>query len=242
MSAVGLRRARPRSARSRRPRSRWPTSTATATRTRSWPRPTGCGGSSTRAGTATTRSRCAWPGASRTGAGWGRRSRSGPGACGRRSRRRPRCRCPLRPTWCSASARERPPDAVRIIWVSGIVQTETETGAAAEPGRRTALAVRRARPQALVVPVPLRLERRAVRVPHRLPRGGGDGLHRGPRRPERPRPGGVRADRARAARAPGRAVRAAGHERARGGAVPGPPPAPRDRPPGGRRSSSRTRA
>jgi hypothetical protein len=33
------------------------------------------------------------------------------------------------------------PDAVRIIWVSGIVQTETDLGAAAEPGRRTALAV-----------------------------------------------------------------------------------------------------
>jgi Tfp pilus assembly protein PilF len=33
------------------------------------------------------------------------------------------------------------PDAVRIIWVSGIVQTETETGAAAAPGRRAALAV-----------------------------------------------------------------------------------------------------
>ena len=33
------------------------------------------------------------------------------------------------------------PDAVRIIWVSGIVQTETETGAAAEPGRRAALTV-----------------------------------------------------------------------------------------------------
>jgi tetratricopeptide (TPR) repeat protein len=33
------------------------------------------------------------------------------------------------------------PDAVRIIWVSGIVQTETEMGASAEPGRRAALAV-----------------------------------------------------------------------------------------------------
>jgi Tfp pilus assembly protein PilF len=33
------------------------------------------------------------------------------------------------------------PDAVRVIWVSGIVQTETEVGAAAGPGRRTALAV-----------------------------------------------------------------------------------------------------
>jgi tetratricopeptide (TPR) repeat protein len=33
------------------------------------------------------------------------------------------------------------PDAVRVIWVSGIVQTETEMGAAAEPGRRAALAV-----------------------------------------------------------------------------------------------------
>jgi len=33
------------------------------------------------------------------------------------------------------------PDAVRVIWVSGIVQTETEMGAAAEPGRRAALAI-----------------------------------------------------------------------------------------------------
>jgi tetratricopeptide (TPR) repeat protein len=33
------------------------------------------------------------------------------------------------------------PDAVRVIWVSGIVQTETETGASAEPGRRASLAV-----------------------------------------------------------------------------------------------------
>jgi hypothetical protein len=32
-------------------------------------------------------------------------------------------------------------DAVRIIWVSGIVQTETEMGASAAPGRRAALAV-----------------------------------------------------------------------------------------------------
>jgi hypothetical protein len=33
------------------------------------------------------------------------------------------------------------PDAVRIIWVSGIVQTETEVGAPSAPGRRMALAV-----------------------------------------------------------------------------------------------------
>ncbi len=33
------------------------------------------------------------------------------------------------------------PDAVRVIWVSGIVQTETEMGASGEPGRRAALAV-----------------------------------------------------------------------------------------------------
>jgi Tfp pilus assembly protein PilF len=33
------------------------------------------------------------------------------------------------------------PDAVRVIWVSGIVQTETEMGTAAGAGRRTALAV-----------------------------------------------------------------------------------------------------
>jgi hypothetical protein len=33
------------------------------------------------------------------------------------------------------------PDAVRIIWVSGIVQTETEMGVSVEPGRRAALPV-----------------------------------------------------------------------------------------------------
>jgi Tfp pilus assembly protein PilF len=33
------------------------------------------------------------------------------------------------------------PDAVRVIWVSGIVQTETEVGGAAEPGKRVALAI-----------------------------------------------------------------------------------------------------
>jgi Flp pilus assembly protein TadD len=33
------------------------------------------------------------------------------------------------------------PDAVRVIWVSGIVQTETDFPAAPEPGRRTALGV-----------------------------------------------------------------------------------------------------
>ncbi|HEX9189216.1 MAG TPA: CRTAC1 family protein, partial [Vicinamibacteria bacterium] len=37
--------------------------------------------------------------------------------------------------------RREAPDAVRIIWVSGIVQTETETGGAPASGRRTALAV-----------------------------------------------------------------------------------------------------
>jgi tetratricopeptide (TPR) repeat protein len=37
---------------------------------------------------------------------------------------------------------ERPaPDAVRVIWVSGIVQTETDFPAAPEPGRRTALGI-----------------------------------------------------------------------------------------------------
>ncbi|HXK12616.1 MAG TPA: FG-GAP-like repeat-containing protein [Vicinamibacteria bacterium] len=33
------------------------------------------------------------------------------------------------------------PDAVRVIWISGIVQTETETGGTAEAGRRAALTV-----------------------------------------------------------------------------------------------------
>ena len=91
-----------------------------------------------------------------------------------------RARWPRPPTSSSASARGTAPDAVRVIWVSGIVQTETETGAAAGRADAVALAVERARPQAVVVPVPLRLERRALRVRHRLPGRRRDGLLQAP--------------------------------------------------------------
>ncbi len=96
------------------------------------------------------------------------------------------------------------PDAVRVIWVSGIVQTETDFPAVAggaAPGRAGGHG---AGPQALVVSVPVRLDRGALRVPDRFPWWGGDGLRGGPRGLEPSRPRGVRARRPRAAAAPQR--------------------------------------
>ena len=155
--------------------------------------------SRTRAATATTRSRCSSPGACRTRAAWGRRSRSAPAACARRSRPRRPCRWPLPPTSCSASAARKAPDAVRVIWVSGIVQTETDMGAA---GRR------RADARALAVN---ELDRKPSSCPYLYAWNGErfefvtdflgarrDGLLRRPGRAERPRPRRVRAHRPRA--------------------------------------------
>ncbi len=126
------------------------------------------------------------------------------------------------PTSSSASGAREAPDAVRIIWVSGIVQTETRDEAAAAPSRRAALAV-------------TELDRKPSSCPYLYAwngerfefvtdfLGGGEmGYYVAPGVAQRPRPGRVRADRARAARAARRALRAARHERARGGAVPGP--------------------
>ena len=131
------------------------------------------------------------------------------------------------------------PDAVRVIWVSGIVQTETDFTAAT--GARAAHRPRGdgAGPQALVLPLPVRLERGAVRVPHRLPGRGRDGLRGGAAGLEPPRPGRVRADHARAAASPRGTLRAARDERARGGALPRPPAPPGGGPPGRRRRLSR---
>ncbi len=68
------------------------------------------------------------------------------------------------------------PDTVRVIWVSGIVQTETEFPGGHHRGHPDRHPAAGAGPQALLLPVPLRLGRGAVRLRHRLPRGGGDGL------------------------------------------------------------------
>ena len=63
-----------------------------------------------------------------------------------------------------------------MIWPSGIVQTETEFPAAGGRGPAHRHGRHGAGPQALVVPVPLRLERRALRVRHRLHGRRRDGL------------------------------------------------------------------
>ena len=89
-------------------------------------------------------------------------------------------------------------DVVRVLWPSGILQAET---AATDAARRVARpAARRAedrgaRSQAVVVPVPLHVERRAVRVRDRLPGRRRDGLLAGARRSATPRSRRVRAHR-----------------------------------------------
>ncbi len=117
-------------------------------------------------------------------------------------------------------------DAVRILWPSGVVQAETQSAGGAE-GERARRAGRAegvgAGSQALFVPLPLRLERRAVRVRDRLHGRRRDGRPRGARRLQHARPGRVRAHPRRPVEAEGRALRAARDERAGRGALRRPP-------------------
>ena len=84
---------------------------------------------------------------------------------------------------CSALASRAAADVVRVLWPSGILQSETTTaGQGADDDRR-------ARSQAVVLSVPLHLERQPVRVRDRLPRRRRDGrLGRARRRGTRPTP------------------------------------------------------
>jgi hypothetical protein len=62
------------------------------------------------------------------------------------------------------------PDAVRVIWTSGVVQAEVEFPARKRTRRKTFRAAqnRRTRPQTVVVSVSLHLERRAIRIYYRF--------------------------------------------------------------------------
>ena len=75
-------------------------------------------------------------------------------------------------------------DVARVLWPSGILQAETASG---EAGGKPAFLVgshrdRGARSQAVVLPVSLHVERRALRVHHRFSRRRRDGLLAGARR------------------------------------------------------------
>ena len=83
--------------------------------------------------------------------------------------RPPRPRRPSRPpTSSSAWARATAADAVRVLWPSGILQTELPLRGRPAPARTARARHQGAGPQAVVVPVPVRLERARVRVRHRL--------------------------------------------------------------------------
>ena len=98
------------------------------------------------------------------------RWRCAPAACAESSRRRRRRRRSRPRICCSASARRTAADIVRVLWPSGILQTEL---APLRRGRGDE--DRGARSQALVVPVPVHLERLALRVRDRLSRRRRDG-------------------------------------------------------------------
>ena len=124
-------------------------------------------------------------------------------------------------------------DVVRVLWPAGIVQAEMPPAAdapAAGVVPHADAGADRARSQAVVVPVSLHLERRALRVRHRLHGRRRDGLS-GTRRACVSHAGsrGVRADPRRSAAAARRPLRAARHQRARGGAVRRSPAAGRGR-------------
>ena len=105
-------------------------------------------------------------------------------------------------------------DVTRVLWPSGIVQAETAPAAAGQAGPGAAVAVprRRARSQAFVLSVPIRVERRAIRVCHRFPWRRRDGLLGRPRHIQSPRPGRVRAHPWRSSEAGWRPLAAADYE------------------------------
>ena len=166
---------------------------------------------------------CASPAASATAAASAPRSRcaraASPEARDLRRRRRPR----RPPTCCSASAGATAADAVRVIWPSGD-PADRSWAVPAERRRRALVEIKELDRKPSSCPYPLRLERRRLRVRHGLHGRRRDGLLRGARASgTSPTRSSTCASPTEQLRAAGRPLRAARHQRARGGAVRRPP-------------------
>ena len=130
------------------------------------------------------------------------------------SRPRQRRRPSRRPTCCSAWAPDRGRRRPRPLAVGH------PAGEMPMPRERATMNDRGAGSQALLVPVSLHLERLALRVRDRLHGRRRDGLLGRPGRVEHARPRRIRPHPRRSAARARRPLRAAGHQRARRGAVP----------------------
>ena len=139
---------------------RWPPATSTATAIPTCVVRLAAGAparaGATKAASATRPCACALAGRVSNRSGVGAKVELRAGSLRAEARDLRRRRRPSRPrTWSFGLGSRKAADAVRVIWPSGILQTET--------GRRDGARGRRRRgagPQALLVPVPLRVERR----------------------------------------------------------------------------------
>ncbi len=131
-------------------------------------------------------------------------------------------------------------DAIRVLWPSGILQAETTVPAPAT-GRAQTITVTELDRKPSSCPVPLHVERHAVRVRDRLHGWRRDGRLGGSGSLEPARSRRVRPHRRRSAPAARRPLRTADHERARRSAVRRSAAARRRRSSRGSRTCSRTR-
>ena len=156
------------------------TSTATATPTSSCARPPAAlpRAGATTAATASRRCACGWPARVSNRSGVGSKIEVRAGSLRQRLETVGRVPPPRPADRCSASGDAPAADVVRVLWPSGIAAGGDAAGRRRRRRMRTrhASTVDRARSQAVVVSLPLHLERRALRVRHRLHGRRRDGL------------------------------------------------------------------